>query len=113
MYLDSQGLNVVRTISSSCEIGQVELNLVPALIESHRHGTDEWLHSCSRLIIRSSESSSNVFIIKDLDFEGEVFFQVLYNHDQEWQLNTQCLFGISWGSDVVGADVSSHDFQYA
>ena len=43
--LDSEGLNVVGTISSSGEIGQVELNLIPSFIESHRHGTNEWLDS--------------------------------------------------------------------
>ena len=30
MDLDSQGLNVVGTIGSSCEIGQVELDLIPS-----------------------------------------------------------------------------------
>ena len=38
-----EGLDVVGTVCSSGEIRQVELNLVPALIESHRHGADEWL----------------------------------------------------------------------
>merc|ERR1719498_1881148 len=45
MDLNSKGLNVVGSVSSSGEIRQVELNLVPSLIKSHRHGTDEWLNS--------------------------------------------------------------------
>ena len=36
-------LNIVCTISSPCEIRQVELDLIPALIESHRHRADEGL----------------------------------------------------------------------
>ena len=38
-----EGLNVVGTVGSSGEIRQVELNLIPSLIESHWHGADEWL----------------------------------------------------------------------
>ena len=30
--LNSKGLYVIGTVSSPCEIGQVELNLIPALI---------------------------------------------------------------------------------
>jgi len=55
--------NIVSSISSSSKIRQVELNLVPPLIKPHWHGTDEWLHSCGALIVRSSESSSYVLII--------------------------------------------------
>jgi len=32
MNLNSKGLYVIGTVSSPCEIGQVELNLIPALI---------------------------------------------------------------------------------
>ena len=52
MDLDSQGFNIVCTISSSGEIRQVELNLIPAFIQSHGHGTNKWLHSGSRLITK-------------------------------------------------------------
>jgi hypothetical protein len=59
MDLHSKSFNIVGTIGSSSEIGQVELNLIPAFIKSHGHGTDEWLYSSSRLIVGGSESSSH------------------------------------------------------
>ena len=49
--LNSQGLYVVSTVSSSGEIGQVELNLIPSLIKSHRHGADEGLDTGGTLIV--------------------------------------------------------------
>ena len=70
-------LDVVCTVSSSCEIGQVKLNLVPAFIKSHRHGADEWLHTSRTLIVRRSESTTNALVIQYLDLESEVFLQLL------------------------------------
>ena len=49
--LDSKGLYVVGTVSSSREIRQVELNLIPSFIESHGHGTDERLNTSGTLIV--------------------------------------------------------------
>ena len=68
-----QGLNVVSTVGSSCEIRQVKLNLIPALIKSHWHGADEWLYTSCALIVRSSESSADALVVEDLDLESEVF----------------------------------------
>ena len=51
MDLHSQSFNVVGTVSSSREIGQVELDLVPALIKAHRHGTYKRLDSRCRLVV--------------------------------------------------------------
>lgn len=51
MNLYSQGFNVVGTISPSCEIRQVKLNLVPAFIKAHRHGTNKRLDSCCGLVV--------------------------------------------------------------
>ena len=34
-----------RTVRSSREVRKVELDLIPAIIQTHRHGTNEWLHS--------------------------------------------------------------------
>lgn len=58
-----QSLNIVGTISSSCEVWQVELNLIPSLVKSHWHSTDERFHTGSTLIVGCSKSSSNVLII--------------------------------------------------
>ena len=83
MNLDSKCFYVVGTVSSSCEIRQVELDLIPTFVQSHRHGADEWLYSGGRLIVGGSESSSHALVIKYLHFEREVFLQVLNNHNQE------------------------------
>lgn len=79
--LHTKCLNVIGCIRSSCEIRQVELNLVPAFIESHGHGTDKWLDSGRWLIIRSSESSTHILVIEHLHFEGVILLQVLNDHN--------------------------------
>ena len=76
MDLHAQGLNVVGTIGTSREIGQVELDLVPALIETHGHGTDERLDTGGRLIVRCTEPTSNVLIIEHLYLKSEVLLEL-------------------------------------
>ena len=66
-------LDVVSTVSSSREIGQVKLNLVPSLIKSHWHSADERLYTRCTLIVRSSESPAHALVVKDLNLEGEIF----------------------------------------
>jgi hypothetical protein len=75
--LNSQSLDVVSTVGTTGEITQVELNLVPALIQTHGHGTDEGLHSGGRLVIRGAETTSNVLIVEHLHLEGEILLQLL------------------------------------
>jgi len=43
MNLDVHSFNLVGTLSSAGEVGQVELDLVPALVKAHGHGADEGL----------------------------------------------------------------------
>lgn len=50
--LDSQCFDVVGSVGSSGEISQVELDLVPAVVESHGHCANEWLDSCYALLAR-------------------------------------------------------------
>ncbi len=76
MDLHSQGLDVVRTVGSAGEVTQVELNLVPALIQSHGHGADEGLHSGRALVVRRAETTYNVLVVQYLYLEGEVLFQL-------------------------------------
>ena len=102
MDLNSKGLYVVGTVSSPCEIRQVELNLIPALIQSHGHCANKRLYSGGRLIVRGSESSSYALVIKYLYLESEVFLQVLNDHDQERQLDGKCLLWVKRSIDVVG-----------
>lgn len=52
------------------------LNLIPPLVESHRHRTDEGLHSSGPLIIGGSESPTDTLIVQDGHFKGEVLLQL-------------------------------------
>ena len=45
MYLNSQCFYVVCSVCAPGKVSQVELDLVPAVVESHGHRADEWLHS--------------------------------------------------------------------
>lgn len=49
----------VLTVSSPGEVRQVELNLVPSLIQTHGHGADERLDPCSGLQNNVCQQSSN------------------------------------------------------
>ena len=109
--LNSKGLYVVGTVGSSGEIRQVELNLIPSFIKSHRHSTYEWLYSGSWLIVGSSESTSNWFIIQHLNLESEIFLQVLDDHDQERKFDSKSFLWIKRSIDVVGWYIGSHDFK--
>jgi hypothetical protein len=69
-----QGLDVVGPVGSPSEVRQVELDLVPALVQTHRHSTDERLHSSCGLIVRGPETPTNILVVQDLHLESEVFF---------------------------------------
>ena len=79
-----EGLNVVGTVGSAGEIRQVELNLVPAFIEAHGHRADEGLDTRRGLIVGRAESTADVLVIEDLDFEGEVLLQLFQRNDTPW-----------------------------
>ena len=50
MQLHSEGFDVVGSIGTPRKVGQIELNLIPTLVQSHRHGANEGLHSGGALI---------------------------------------------------------------
>ena len=66
MYLNSEGFDIVCSVGAAREVGQIELNLIPAIIESHRHGADEWFHSRCTLIVASTESPSYILVVQHL-----------------------------------------------
>ena len=51
MDLDTEGFNVVGTVCTTCEIRQIELNLVPAVVKPHRHGADKRLDPRHGLVV--------------------------------------------------------------
>lgn len=111
MDLDSERFDVVGSVSSSGEVREVELDLIPALVQSHGHGTDEGLDSGSGLVVGGSESSPDALVVQNLHFEGEVLLQVFDDHDQERQLDGQGLLWVEGSVDVVGGHVGSHDLE--
>jgi hypothetical protein len=76
MNLHSQGLDVVGAVGSPCEVRQVELNLVPAFVQAHRHRTDERFHAGCGLVVGGSETPAHVLVVEDLHFECEVLLQL-------------------------------------
>jgi len=113
MNLNPQSLNVVGAIGTTREIGKIELDLVPTLVESHGHCTYERLHAGGGLVIRSAESAADILVIQHLNLKGEVLLQILDDHHQERKLDTECLLRISRRCDVVGRHIGAHDFDHA
>lgn len=94
--LDPQGLDVVGAVGAASEVGEVELDLVPALVQTHGHRADEGLDTCrglatftprstfrgsavdvntrvsAYLIVGRAESPPHVLVVEDLDLESEV-----------------------------------------
>ncbi len=124
MNLHPQSLYVVRAVSATGEIREIELDLIPALVQPHGHRADERLHACrglreagaserramsegarakAYLIVRCSETTTNIFIVQNLNFESEVLLQVLDDHDEERQLDAERLLGVGRACDKVGA----------
>ena len=71
-----KSLNIVGTVGTSSEIGQVKLNLIPAFVKSHGHRANERFYPCCALIVGGAESSTHILIVKDLNFESEVLLQL-------------------------------------
>mmetsp|Transcript_1196 Transcript_1196/g.3488 ORF Transcript_1196/g.3488 Transcript_1196/m.3488 type:complete len:203 (+) Transcript_1196:229-837(+) len=113
MQLHPQGLDVVRAVSAARKVGQVELYLVPALIQAHRHRADEGLHARGTLVVGGPETAAHLLVVEHGDLEREVLLQVLDDHHQERQLDSQGLAGVCRARDVGGAHVRTHDLEHA
>ena len=111
MDLDAEGLDVVGAVRAAREVAQVELDLVPALVEAHGHGADEGLHSGGGLVVTGSEPPPHILVIQDLDLECEVLLHVLDDHDEVGQLDTESLLGVRGTRDEGGAHVSPDNLQ--
>ena len=66
VYLHAQRFHVVGTVGAAGKIRQIELDLIPALVQPHRHGTDEGFNARRRLIVAGTKPAANVFIIQYL-----------------------------------------------
>ena len=110
MNLNPNGFHIVRSICPTCEIRQIELNLVPPFIQTHWHCTNEWLYSRCGLIVRSSKPPLYTFIIENLYLKREIFVEILDNHHKERKLDTEGLLRIRGTHDVACGNISTHDF---
>jgi len=64
--LDAECLDVVGAVRPPREVREVELDLVPAVIESHRHRTDKRLHTRRALVVAGAESPTHVLVVQNL-----------------------------------------------
>lgn len=91
-------LDVVGTVGSSGEIGQVELDLVPALIKPHGHGADEGLNTRGGLVVGGAESSAHILVVQDLHLKREVFLQLFPAENTPWSANHTLSRAAKWPS---------------
>jgi hypothetical protein len=112
MDLNPQGFNIVRAVGTTREVRQIKLDLVPSLIQPHRHSADKWLHAGRTLIVTRSETTSHVLVIQHLNLKRKVFLQILDDHHKKRELNPQRLTWIRWASDVVGGHIRSHYLKH-
>mmetsp|Transcript_16986 Transcript_16986/g.47431 ORF Transcript_16986/g.47431 Transcript_16986/m.47431 type:complete len:231 (-) Transcript_16986:199-891(-) len=113
MNLHPKSFDVVCTVCPSGEVGKVELDLVPALVQPHGHRANEGLHTGGRLVVGCAEPAAHVLVVQNLYLKSEVFLQVLNDHDQERQFDAQGLAGIRGAHNITVADVCAHDLQHA
>lgn len=69
--LHAKRFDVIGSVGSPREVGQIELDLIPALVESHRHRADEWLDASGGLVVAGTEASAHIFIVQHLNAENE------------------------------------------
>ena len=112
MHLHSQRFYVVSAVCASCEVAEVELDLIPPVVQSHRHSADERLHPSGGLVVGGSEAAPHILVVQHLHLEGEVFLQVLDDHHQEGQLDAEGGLGVSRAGDEVGGHVGAHELQH-
>mmetsp|Transcript_32462 Transcript_32462/g.60389 ORF Transcript_32462/g.60389 Transcript_32462/m.60389 type:complete len:243 (+) Transcript_32462:343-1071(+) len=113
MDLDSECLNVIRSVSPSREIAEVELDLVPAFVKTHRHSADERFHARGRLVVRCTESPADILVVQDLHFERKVLFQVFDDHHKERKLDAKRLICVGGTRNVVRANIGANNLQDA
>lgn len=112
MNLYPEGLHIVGAIGPAGEISQVELYLVPSLIQPHGHSADEWLHPRCALEIARSEPTSHILVVQDLHFEREILLHVFNNHDEIRKADAQRFSGISGACDEGRADIGSKNLEH-
>ena len=107
----SNCLHVVGPVGSTGEVGEVELDLVPTVVQLHWHGTDKGLYLSGRLVVAGSEPPLDTLVVQDLDLKTEVLLHVLYQDDQEREFNAQLLLLLVWTRNICRGDIASRYLQ--
>ena len=68
------------TVCSAGEVRQVELDLVPAVVQAQGHGADEGLDPGSGLVVGRAEAAPHVLVVQHLHLEAEVLLHVFHLH---------------------------------
>jgi hypothetical protein len=66
------------TVGPLCKFCQVELYLIPAIIQAHRHRADEVFHSCLRLIIACTKTAPHILIVQNRDLKTKISLEVFH-----------------------------------
>lgn len=112
VHLHAQRLLVVGAVGSTRELGQVELQLVPAVVQLNRHRADERLHPGGGLVVAGAEATPHVLVVQHQHLEREELLQVLDDEHDEGQTNAQRVPRIGRTGDVARVDVASADVQH-
>lgn len=112
MDLYTKRFDVVCAIGPAGEVRQIKLNLVPTLIQAHRHSANKRLYTRSRLVVGCSETTRNTLVVKHLYFKAEVLLQVLDDHHKEGQLYTKRLVWVIRARDVHSRHICAHYFKH-
>lgn len=110
--LNTDSLHIVCSVRPASKVRQIKLNLVPPFVQTHWHGTNEWLDSRRGLIIRRTKSSLHSFVIQNLYLECEILIEILDNHYEKWEFDAQCLLGLCGTNDIVCRNIGAHDLEH-
>jgi len=65
-HLYPMGLDVVGAVGATSEVGQIELDLVPAGVKTHRKHAAERMDARRTLVVAGAEATPNVLVVKNL-----------------------------------------------
>ena len=73
-------LNVVGAVGATREVGQVELDLVPAGVQSHRQHAAERVHARRALVVARAEPAPDVLVVQDLHTYMNYYYHYHHQH---------------------------------
>eukprot|EP00306_Pavlova_sp_CCMP459_P004377 CAMPEP_0185165888 /NCGR_PEP_ID=MMETSP1139-20130426/11606_1 /TAXON_ID=298111 /ORGANISM="Pavlova sp., Strain CCMP459" /LENGTH=264 /DNA_ID=CAMNT_0027731309 /DNA_START=764 /DNA_END=1556 /DNA_ORIENTATION=- len=110
--LHTQGFDVVGAVGAAREVGEIELDLVPSLIQAHGHCANERLHARRALVVGRAEPAAHVLVVENHHLEREVLLQVFDDHHEEGELDAQGILAVDGAGDEGGGDVCAHDLKH-